>query len=183
VFLFGLDAPLETRSLADTAVLFVYVFFDFAGYSRIALAAGTLMGVPTPPNFRAPFGARNVTDFFTRWHMSLGGMVQRNIYVPLQLRLVRRFGVRRALWLALVTLVVCWLFVGLWHRLTGRFALYGVTFAVVVWIEKAVFDRRWVRPAKPGTAKAWVRRVLGMAYVFVTVTLMLHIVMNELLNP
>jgi hypothetical protein len=85
--------------------------------------------------------------------------------------------------LALVTLWVCWVFVGLWHRLTGRFALYGATFAVVVWVEKTVFDRRWLRPARPGTAKAVVRRALGMTYVFVTVTLMLHIVMNELLNP
>jgi D-alanyl-lipoteichoic acid acyltransferase DltB (MBOAT superfamily) len=185
VFLFTADptARVESHSLIDTAALFVYVFFDFAGYSRIALAAGTLMGVPTPENFRAPFVARNVTDFFARWHVSLGSMVQRNLYVPLQLRLVRRFGVRRSVWLALVTLVVCWVFVGLWHRLTWRFALYGVTFAVVVWAEKNVLDRRWLRPARRGSATAWVRRALGMIYVFVTVTLMLHVIMNELLNP
>ena len=183
VFLFGLDARLGSQSLADTALLFVYLFFDFAGYSRIAQGAGTWMGVPTPRNFRAPFAARNVTDFFTRWHVSLGGWVQRNMYVPLQLRLVRRFGVRRALWLALLTLIVCWLFIGLWHRLSWRFAIYGVTFAAVVWLEKTILDRRWVRPSKAGTAKAWVRRALGMTYVFVTVTMMLHIVMNELLKP
>ena len=182
IFLFGLDGTLASRGLVDTAVLFVYLFFDFAGYSRSRFGVGTLMGVPTPPNFRAPFAARNVTDFFTRWHMSLGGWVQRNMYVPLQLRLVRRFGVRRALWLALATLIVCWLFVGLWHRLSLHFAAYGATFAVVVWLEKYILDRRWIRSAKPGTAKAWVRRGLGMAYVFIVVTLMLQIVMNELLK-
>ncbi|HEX3151273.1 MAG TPA: MBOAT family O-acyltransferase [Gemmataceae bacterium] len=183
IFLFGFDAPLASRGLIDTAVLFVYLFFDFAGYSRIALGVGTLMGVPTPSNFRAPFAARNITDFFSRWHMSLGGWVQRNIYVPLQLKLVRQFGVRRALWLALATLIVCWLFVGLWHRLSFRFAVYGVTFAVVVWVEKIMIDRRWLRPARAGTLKAWLRRGLGMAYVFIVVTLMLQIVMNELLKP
>jgi D-alanyl-lipoteichoic acid acyltransferase DltB (MBOAT superfamily) len=182
-YLFGLDVPLRTTDLADTAALFVYLFFDFAGYSRIALGTGTLMGVPTPVNFRAPFAARNITDFFARWHASLGAMVQRNMYVPLQLRLVRRFGVHRALWVSLATLLVCWLFVGLWHRLSLNFVLYGATFAVVVWIEKTVLDRRWVRPARAGTATAWAQRLLGTAYVFVTVTLMLHMVMNELLSP
>jgi D-alanyl-lipoteichoic acid acyltransferase DltB (MBOAT superfamily) len=182
-FAFGADVPLESHGLTDTAVLFVYLFFDFAGYSRIAIGAGTLMGVPTPPNFRAPFAAKNVTDFFARWHMTLGGFVQRNIYVPLQLRLVRRFGVRRALRSALVTLLACWLFVGLWHRLSLRFALYGTVFALIVWAEKVVLDRRWLKPARPGTALAIVRRILGVAYVFVVVTLMLHIVMGEILTP
>jgi D-alanyl-lipoteichoic acid acyltransferase DltB (MBOAT superfamily) len=182
-FAFGLDEPLASRGLADTAVLFVYLFFDFAGYSRIALGAGTLMGVPTPPNFRAPFAAKNVTDFFSRWHMSLGGVVQRAVYVPLQLRLVRRFGVRQALWVALPTLLACWLFVGLWHRLSWRFAAYGAGFAVIVWAEKFVLDRRWLRPARPGSALAHLRRGLGMAYVFAVVTGMLHLVMGEILTP
>ena len=141
------------------------------------------MGVPTPPNFRAPFAAKNVTDFFARWHMSLGGVVQRSVYVPLQLRLVRRFGVGRAVWLALLTLLACWLFVGLWHRLSWRFAAYGVGFALIVWAEKLVIDRRWVRPARPGSALAYVRRGLGMAYVFAVVTAMLHAVMEEIVTP
>jgi D-alanyl-lipoteichoic acid acyltransferase DltB (MBOAT superfamily) len=183
VFLFGLDSPLASRGLIDTAALFVYLFFDFAGYSRIALGVGTLMGVPTPVNFRAPFAARNVTDFFARWHMSLGGFVTRNMYVPLQLRLVRRFGVRRSVWLALVSLLACWLFVGLWHRLSWRFAAYGAAFALIVWTEKLVLDRRWLRPARSGSGLAYVRRGLGMAYVFAVVTVMLNLVMGEILTP
>jgi len=183
VFLFGLDSPLASQGLIDTAGLFVYLFFDFAGYSRIALGVGTLMGVPTPVNFRAPFAARNVTDFFARWHMSLGGFVTRNIYVPLQLRLVRRFGVRRSVWVAFVSLLACWLFVGLWHRLSWRFAAYGAAFALIVWTEKLVLDRRWLRPARPGSGLAYVRRGLGMAYVFAVVTVMLHLVMGEILKP
>jgi D-alanyl-lipoteichoic acid acyltransferase DltB (MBOAT superfamily) len=183
VFLFGLDLPLASQGLIDTAALFVYLFFDFAGYSRIALGVGTLMGVPTPVNFRAPFDAHNVTEFFARWHMSLGGFVTRNIYVPLQLRLVRRFGVRRSVWLAFVSLLACWLFVGLWHRLSWRFAAYGAVFALIVWTEKLVLDRRWLRPARPGSGLAYVRRGLGMAYVFAVVTVMLHLVMGEILTP
>ena len=182
-FLFGLDAPLSSRGLVDTAALFVYLFFDFAGYSRIALGVGTLMGVPTPANFRAPFAARNVTDFFARWHMSLGAFVIRNVYIPLQLRLVRRFGVRRAVWLASMSLTASWLFVGLWHRLSWRFAAYGAAFALIVWTEKLVLDRRWLRPARPGGPLACFRRGLGTAYVFAVVTVMLHLVMGEILTP
>ena len=181
--LFGLDEPLSSRSLIDTAALFVYLFFDFAGYSKIAVGVGTWMGVPTPENFRAPFAAKNVTDFFARWHVSLGGLVQRIIYVPLQLQLVRRFGVGRAVWLALVSLLACWLFVAFWHRLSWRFAAYGIAFALIVWAEKFVMDRRWVRPARRGSPLAYVRRGFGMAYVFVIVTVMLHLVMGEILTP
>lgn len=182
IFLFGLDARMGTHGVIDTAALFVYLFFDFAGYSRIAQGVGTFMGVPTPANFRAPFAARNVTDFFARWHVSLGGLVQRNIYVPLQLALVRRFGVGRAVWLGFVSLLASWLFVGLWHRLSWRFAAYGTAFALVVWTEKFVIDRRWVRPARPGSALSYVRRGLGMAYVFMVVTILLHLVMKEMLT-
>jgi D-alanyl-lipoteichoic acid acyltransferase DltB (MBOAT superfamily) len=181
--LFGLDTPLSSKGLVDTAALFVYLFFDFAGYSRIALGVGTWMGVPTPLNFRAPFAAKNVTDFFARWHVSLGALVQRTIYIPVQLKLVRQFGVRRAVWLALVSLLACWLFVGLWHRLSWRFAAYGVVFAMIVWAEKLVLDRRWLRPSRPGSLLSFVRRGLGMAYVFTVVTVMLNIVMQEILTP
>jgi D-alanyl-lipoteichoic acid acyltransferase DltB (MBOAT superfamily) len=177
---FGPRDPLHSYGWADTAVLFVYIFFDFAGYSRIVLGIGRAVGVPTPENFRAPFRAASVTEFFTRWHISLGVFVQRNIYTPLQLYLVRRWGVRRAASAGLVVLLVAWAFVGLWHRLSLGFLGYGLGMAGVVWIEKWIRDRAlkrtWARSATAGALS----RLLGPVYVFVVLTTMIDLIVGEI---
>lgn len=180
VWWFGTGEPMRSAGWADTAVLFVYIFFDFAGYSRIVLGIGRAIGIPTPENFRAPFRSASVTEFFTRWHMSLGAFVQRNIYTPLQLFLVRRWGVRRATAVGLVVLAVAWVFVGLWHRLSVGFVAYGLGMAAVVWVEKWVRDRALKRAwARTRVAKV-LTRVLGPVYVFVVMTTMIHLVIGEI---
>lgn len=178
---FGVDGRLTSLAWIDTAVLFVYLFFDFAGYSRIMLGAGVWMGVPTPENFRSPFAASTITDFFARWHMSLGTFIQRNIYMPLQMTLVRRWGIRRAMWAGLAALVPAWAFVGLWHRFSLGFIVYGLTFAVVVALEKLIRDRVLRQSWSQSAAAMWSVRLLGPVYVFVVVTTMLHLVITELM--
>jgi len=182
VFAFGPEGALASASWLDTGLLFVYTFFDFAGYSRIVLGAGRLMGVPTPVNFNRPFLATTVTDFFTRWHMSLGTWIQRNVYMPLQMFLVRRWGVRRAFWAGLIALLTGWLVVGLWHRLSGPFLVYGIGMALLLWSEKWGRDRllktRW---SKAAWAK-WTARLVGPVYVFVVVTSMLNLIIAEMLR-
>src|SRR5260370_20160513 len=138
VFAFGVTEPLVARSWLDTALVMVYVFFDFAGYSRVALAIGRLSGIPTPVNFAAPFASTTVTEFWTRWHMSLGAFVRRNIYLPVQLHLVRRAGVRWAHLVTVLSLVLSFAFVGLWHRLSARFLLWGAGMGAFLALEKLV---------------------------------------------
>ena len=181
VLCFGADSRLASHGWIDTAILFVYLFFDFAGYSRMMLGAGTWMGVPTPVNFRSPFAAATITDFFSRWHMSLGSFIQRNIYTPLQIFLVRRWGIRRAMWAGLTALVPAWIFVGLWHRASLGFLVYGLTFAAVVWCEKLARDRVLRQPWSQSPGFQWFGRLAGPVYVFVVVTTMLHLVIGELM--
>jgi D-alanyl-lipoteichoic acid acyltransferase DltB (MBOAT superfamily) len=183
IFAFGIDEPMRAATWLDTAILFIYMFFDFAGYSRVCLGIGRLIGVPTPENFRAPFLASTITEFFTRWHMSLGAFIQRNIYTPLQLHLVRRWGLRRAIWGGLTALFFAWIFVGLWHRLSVHFLTYGLVMTLVVWLEKLVRDRllktKWAR--RP--ALTWLWRAAGPVYVFVVMTTVLHLlVITEILR-
>ncbi len=178
---FGVEGRLTSLGWIDTALLFVYLFFDFAGYSRIMLGAGVWMGVPTPQNFRSPFAAATITDFFSRWHMSLGAFIQRNIYMPLQMTLVRRWGIRRALWAGLAALIPAWAFVGLWHRFSLGFIVYGLTFAVVVAAEKLIRDRVLRQGWSQSPLATWSARLLGPVYVFVVVTTMLHLVITELM--
>ncbi|MBL8826046.1 MAG: hypothetical protein JNM18_03615 [Planctomycetaceae bacterium] len=178
---FGVGGRLISASWIDTAALIVYLFFDFAGYSRIMLGAGMWMGVPTPVNFNSPFSATTITDFFTRWHMSLGAFIQRNIFMPLQMTLVRRWGVRRAAWAGVAALVPAWAFVGLWHRFSLGCMVYGLVFAAVVATDKLMRDRVLRQSWSQSAAAAWTARLLGPVYVFVVVTTMLHIVITELM--
>lgn len=178
---FGVAGPLTSSAWIDTAALIFYLFFDFAGYSRIMLGAGIWMGVPTPVNFRSPFAATTITDFFTRWHMSLGSFIQRNIFMPTQMALVRRWGVRRAVWAGLAALVPAWAFVGLWHRFSLGCMVYGLAFAVVITADKLMRDRMLRQAWSQTWLATWTGRLLGPVYVFVVVTTMLHIVITELM--
>ena len=181
IFAFGLDGPLRTAGLADSALLFVYLFFDFAGYSLVALGLGRLMGVPTPVNFDRPLLAGSLTDFWRRWHASLGQWVRTHIFLPLQTRLVRSWGPSRARAAALLTLILSFTFVGLWHGLSVPMLLWGVGLGASLAAEKLVRDwllrHRWAHG--PGAQR--LARVLGPAYVFAAMVLILHPVWGVLL--
>ncbi len=181
IFAFGLDGPLRTAGLADSALLFVYLFFDFAGYSLVALGLGRLMGVPTPVNFDRPLLATSLTEFWRRWHASLGQWVRAQLFLPLQTALVRRFGPARARPAALLVLVLSFTFVGLWHGLNLAMLLWGVALGMALALEKLVRDgllrHAWAR----GPAAGRLARVLGPAYVFAAMVLLLHPVWGVLL--
>ncbi|WP_415886791.1 MBOAT family O-acyltransferase [Neptuniibacter sp. QD37_6] len=181
IFGWGVDGRLHTDSLLETAILFIYLFFDFAGYSAVALGIGKLLGIPTPVNFDRPFLSKNITEFWSRWHISLGSFVRDNIYTPIQLYLVRKHGVKKAPAIAFVTSVISFAFTGLWHQLTLAFVTWGAMLGTVVAIEKVLRDRKisiyLIQPNKYVYAKQFI----GMCYVFFTITISLHLVMNSIL--
>jgi len=181
IFAFGLEGPLESSGLLDSALLFVYLFFDFAGYSLIALGLGRLIGVPTPINFDRPMLAQSLAEFWRRWHASLGQWVRVNLFVPLQLDLVRRWGPQLAGRARLPVLLICFGFVGIWHGLNLPLALWGLGLGLCMACESALRDvlsrHRWAH--SPGARRC--ATVLGPAYVFVAMTLSLHPVWRFLL--
>jgi D-alanyl-lipoteichoic acid acyltransferase DltB (MBOAT superfamily) len=180
-FAFGLNGPLVSRGVGDSALLFVYLFFDFAGYSLAALGLGRLLGVPTPVNFDRPFLATSLTEFWQRWHASLGRWVRAHVFVPLQVRLVRAWGPARATPAAFVVLVTAFGFIGLWHGLHPALLAWGVGIGLLLALEKLARERllraAWTRGAV--AQAAW--RVVGPAYVFAAMTLSLHPVWERLL--
>lgn len=181
VFAFGLNGPLASRSLADSALLFVYLFFDFAGYSLVALGIGRLLGVPTPVNFDRPWLSQSLTDFWHRWHASLGQWVRAHIFMPLQTHLVRAWGPRRAPLAALPVLVVSFAFVGAWHGLHPALLAWGLGVGACLALEKVVRDRCLRHAWAHAPATTYAVRVLGPVYVFVAMTLTLHPVWRYLL--
>jgi D-alanyl-lipoteichoic acid acyltransferase DltB (MBOAT superfamily) len=109
----------------EIQIFFVWLYLDFSAYSDIAVGVGTLMGVVTPENFNRPLIARNVIDFWERWHISLSMFIRRNLFNPILLHLLRRSDGRRPLLCAALAISVSFVLCGLWHGLTLGFLLWG----------------------------------------------------------
>jgi membrane protein involved in D-alanine export len=109
-----------------------YLFFDFAGYSAFAIAFSYLLGIHTPENFDRPFLARNIRDFWNRWHITLSFWFRDHVYMRFLL------AVRRGRWIANRNLAaVCAYFLsfglmGLWHGIEPQFILYGLYMAALL---------------------------------------------------
>ena len=181
VFAYGAGGNISIDSLYDTAYLLIYVFFEFAGYSLVCKGIGALISVPTPDNFDAPFLSKSVTEFYTRWHISLGSFIQRNIYSPLLIFFVRRWGRKRAFWAGFLTLLISWIAVALWHRMSLRlFLCWGCGMAIFVSIEKYARDRILSHERLKHRLIAPIWSIAGPVYVFIVIVLMLHPIMKEL---
>lgn len=124
----GFTAPLAYQ-LFEVQAYYIWVYLDFSAYSDLAVGAGRLLGVATPENFNKPLRARNIIVFWDRWHMSLSSWVRRNVFIPVQLTLMRRTGGAHALSIASLAFGVSFLLVGLWHEVSLRFFLWGAMHA------------------------------------------------------
>ncbi|HEV3004513.1 MAG TPA: MBOAT family O-acyltransferase, partial [Pirellulales bacterium] len=134
----------------EAELFYLWLYLDFSAYSDITVGAGRLMGVATPENFNRPYIARNLVDFWDRWHISLSRFIYRNLFLPLQLAFVRRAGPRNALACGAVAFSVSFLLCGLWHELNLRWLLWGGMHAlglVTVTCYRAWMQRRLGREA------------------------------------
>ncbi len=113
----------------EVQLFFLWLYLDFSAYSDIAVGIGRLLGVNTPENFNKPYLARNVIDFWERWHMTLSGFIRRNLFIPVQLFFARRSHGRHPLLPASVAFLVAFILCGLWHGLTINFLLWGLIHA------------------------------------------------------
>jgi D-alanyl-lipoteichoic acid acyltransferase DltB (MBOAT superfamily) len=111
--------------LIEMQVFYVWLFLDFSAYSDIAVGVGALIGVPTPENFNRPFLARNMIDFWERWHISFYQFIRRNLFMPIQIALMRWTDARRPLLCAVAAISISLVFSGLWHGLNLRFLAWG----------------------------------------------------------
>jgi alginate O-acetyltransferase complex protein AlgI len=116
-----------TSALA-VVLLYVYFYFDFAGYSDIAIGFGLLMGIRVPENFRKPFLATTVSEFWRNWHITLVDWLRDNFFIPLGGMQSSRLW---AAFLALATMILC----GLWHGLTISFITWGIWHGLVLFSE------------------------------------------------
>lgn len=105
------------------------IYFDFYGYSLMAMGLGRMLGFELPENFRTPYMARSVRDFYRRWHITLGKWFCRYVYIPLG-------GSRKGEWRTVVNLLVVWVLTALWHGMTPNFLLWGLLLWACIVMER-----------------------------------------------
>jgi alginate O-acetyltransferase complex protein AlgI len=117
------------------------LYYDFSGYSDIAIGSALLLGIKLPPNFDAPYSALNVTDFWRRWHISFSNWLRDYLYFSLP-------GLRSK-WkiFAYVNLVITMLLGGLWHGVSWNFAIWGLLHGVALAVARGWQTWRGRRPA------------------------------------
>lgn len=110
------------------------IYFDFYGYSLMAKGLGQLMGFSLPDNFAHPYLSLSMTEFWRRWHITLGSWFRDYIYIPLG-------GNRKGSLDTVRNLLIVWLLTGFWHGASWNFLLWGLTLFLLIFIEKAGLGR------------------------------------------
>lgn len=110
------------------------IYFDFSGYSDMAIGLGKMFGFEFLENFNYPYIATSVTDFWRRWHISLGSWFRDYIYIPLGGNRVSK-----TKWLR--NILIVWLLTGLWHGAAWNFIFWGIYFGILLIIEKVFLDK------------------------------------------
>ena len=126
------------KASEDKAVLFfwlygvafaLHIYFDFSGYSDMAIGLGRILGFHFPENFQYPYISKSVTEFWRRWHMSLGIWFRDYVYIPLGGNRVSR-----PRWY--FNILVVWMLTGFWHGAAWNFMVWGLLFAILLIVEK-----------------------------------------------
>ena len=149
------SAPLPT--LADAwlgaGAYTIQLFFDFSGYTDMAIGLALMIGFVFPENFNDPYVSRSITEFWKRWHMSLSNWLREYLYVSLG-------GNRKGLLRTYINLFLTMLLGGLWHGANWTFVLWGTWHGGILILER-FWEQRWGKPLLPG----WLRVIKTMLLV------------------
>ena len=126
----------ESLSFAGSWLMaFAYalqIYFDFSGYSDMAIGMGRMFGFHFLENFNYPYISRSITEFWRRWHISLGTFFRDYVYIPLG-------GNRVSLWKSIRNILIVWMLTGFWHGASWNFIVWGLYYGVLLLAEKFVF--------------------------------------------
>lgn len=110
----------------------VYLFFDFAGYSNMAIGASYIFGVRTPENFNAPFVSKDIKEFWNRWHMTLSFWFRDFLFSRITMALVRSRKIKNKLVIATIAFMINMFVMGVWHGLELNYIVYGLYHGVLL---------------------------------------------------
>lgn len=118
------------------------IYFDFSGYSDMAIGLGKMLGFDFMENFNLPYLSKSVSEFWRRWHISLGSWFREYVYFPLG-------GSREGTLKTVRNLLIVWLLTGLWHGASWNFVLWGLWFGILIVIEHLGFSKVLKKLPKP----------------------------------
>ena len=117
-----------------------YLFFDFAGYSLMAVGASNILGIETPMNFNIPFISVDIKDFWNRWHITLSTWLRDFVFSRIVMRFMRKKIFKKRLTTAMVAYMINMTFMGFWHGITLNYIAYGfyhgILMAAFEWYQK-----------------------------------------------
>ena len=154
------------RSVTEPSVVFYWVYaaafalqiyFDFSGYSDMAIGLGRMLGFDFPENFDYPFISSTITEFWRRWHMTLGGWFRDYLYIPLGGNRVSR-----GRWIFNTAIV--WAATGLWHGAAWNFLWWGIYFGVLLVCEKLVWGK-WLKKCNGVFRRVYTLPILLISFV------------------
>ena len=150
----------------DNSVLFYWIYaisnmlqiyFDFSGYSDMAIGLGKMFGFEFLENFNYPYIATSITDFWRRWHISLGTWFRDYIYIPLGGNRVSKIK-----WIR--NILIVWLLTGLWHGAAWNFILWGLYFGIILILEK-VFLGKYLQKMPKVISRTYVLIIVMISFI------------------
>ena len=161
------DASLSSPLVLLTALAYTFqIYFDFSGYSDMAIGMGRMFGFRFPENFNYPYRAVSMQDFWRRWHISLSGWFRDYLYIPLG-------GNRRGTLKTIRNRMLVFFCTGLWHGANWTFVFWGLFHGFFVSVENLFVRTKENEPAKDPSGskeKGIVRKIIGRLYVMIVVT-------------
>lgn len=134
------------------------IYYDFSGYSDMAIGLGKMFGFHFNENFNYPYISKNITEFWRRWHISLSTWFRDYVYIPLGGSRVNKFRL-------VINLLIVWLLTGVWHGASWNFIIWGLYYFVFLVIEKLFFLKKF----KDSTLKTIIINTLGRIYTLLVV--------------
>jgi alginate O-acetyltransferase complex protein AlgI len=133
----------QNVNISEASVLFSWmgviafafqIYFDFSGYSDMAIGLARILGMYFDENFNYPYISKSITEFWRRWHMTLSAWFRDYVYIPLG-------GNRKGKWVMLRNMLIVWGLTGFWHGASWNFLLWGVYFGILLAVEKFVLAK------------------------------------------
>ncbi len=157
---FSLPSPNFTPQIAWLALLAftLQIYYDFSGFTDMAIGLGRAFGFKFPENFNRPFSARSLGDFWRRWHITLAAWFREYVFYPLERRRLPLLGQQ-------VNILLVFLLTGLWHGLTPNFAAWGLIMGSALALESTFFGR-WLRNAWRPLQSVYTLGVFSFSLIF-----------------
>ena len=170
-----LFVTITSNNISDIAVVSMWlsivafsmqIYFDFSGYSDMARGLGKMMGFNYPENFNYPFISKSISEFWRRWHMSLGTWFKDYVYFPLG-------GSKKKV---LRNIFIVWFLTGLWHGASYNFISWGLYFGIIIYLEKTVFKNIISK------IPSFINRVITLVLILISFYIFAFDNTNDLIN-